>query len=107
MGYPIDRFGGRGVLGTRSYFHIAERNTFNCLNFVLDGLYVLWLVSIGALISVPAYAILAFTSVSPYVSVVFLGLGFALVPDAIWPALALVSVTTHTTAVLSIHVTYL
>eukprot|EP01120_Amphizonella_sp_Union-15-10_P001582 TRINITY_DN1173_c0_g1_i2.p1 TRINITY_DN1173_c0_g1~~TRINITY_DN1173_c0_g1_i2.p1 ORF type:complete len:397 (-),score=29.20 TRINITY_DN1173_c0_g1_i2:54-1244(-) len=49
-----------------------------------------YFVVIGCLAIVPAYFLLAFTDLIPYISAVIIGISFSLVPSALWPSIPLI-----------------
>ncbi len=48
------------------------------------------LMTLGALLMIPCYLVLAFSSVSPAFPMILLGAAFVLVPAAMWPAVPLI-----------------
>ncbi len=46
--------------------------------------------TVGALLMIPSYLVLAFTTVPPYVPMITLGAAFVLVPAAMWPSVPLI-----------------
>lgn len=46
------------------------------------------LMTIGSLLLIPAYLLLAYTRITPYVPMSMLGLAFSLVPAIVWPSVA-------------------
>jgi nitrate/nitrite transporter NarK len=46
---------------------------------------------IGSLAMIPCHVALAYTDINPWIPMIVLGLSFALVPAALWPALPLIA----------------